>query len=127
VEEAAKSLKLTANDLFELGVIEKIVPFGNERPAGGEDEESVKKVKIKKAKKSKKSDGSTSDDIMSLATSTSDFSTHIKPDFSDKNKIFEPLREEIRNFLNAQIKVSPDELVRQRYQRYRDIGCVKTT
>lgn len=122
VEEAAKSLKLTANDLFELGVIEKIVPFGNERPAVSEDNESSKKVKIKKTKKSKKSDDSTSDDIMSLATSVSEFSTHIKPDFTDKSKIFEPLREEIRSFLTTQIQISPDELVRQRYQRYRKIG-----
>jgi acetyl-CoA carboxylase carboxyl transferase subunit alpha len=150
VEEAAKSLKLTANDLFELGVIEKIVPFGNERPTGSEDGASRtansmskndnsndnimnieninnKDNKGKKTKKSKKSDDSTSDEIMSLATSTSDFSTHIKPDFSDKSKIFEPLREEIRNFLTAQIQVSPDELVRQRYHRYRKIGSVKTT
>jgi len=96
VEEAARSLKLTAKDLLELGVIEKIIKFGT-------------KIEI--------SDTSETDEIKSLGTKNKSKKEENK--FSDESTLFEPLRKQIRIFLSDYINLSGEELAEERYKRYR--------
>ncbi len=96
VEEAARSLKLTAKDLLELKVIEKIVKFGT-------------KIEV--------SDTSDSDEIKSLETKKK-----LKRNeniFADESVIFEPLRNQIRMFFANYLNLSGEELAEERYKRYR--------
>lgn len=79
VDEAAKSLKLTATDLLELEVIEKIIPFGSK------DNDIVVPIM----------------------------------DFKNNPNLFMPLRTEIDNFINHYQKLSKEELITQRYKRFR--------
>ncbi len=96
VEEAARSLKLTAKDLLELKVIEKIVKFGTA-------------IKV--------SDTSDSDEIRSLETKKK--SKTDENIFADESIIFEPLRNQIRMFFANYLNLSGEELAEERYKRYR--------
>jgi len=96
VEEAARSLKLTAKDLLEMGVIEKIIKFGTitETPEIADPDE----IKSLGTKKKNNKD------------------TNI---FADETVIFEPLRNQIRLFMANYINISGEELAEKRYKRYR--------
>jgi len=87
VKEAANSLKLTAEDLLEYSVIEKIIPFGEKEGAG-----SIKEKK----------------DLEN-------------PDPLNENEahIFAPIKSDIADFLQRKGGLSREELVEQRYQRFR--------
>lgn len=75
---AAQCLKLTAQDLRKLRVIDKIIPFGNDFPGDGQPCAPA---------------------------------------------LYEPLRKEIALFLERQTKTPPKRLIRERYRRFRKIGC----
>lgn len=96
VEEAARSLKLTANDLLELGVIEQIVKFGNKSDLMSDTEkDEIKSLETKKKPESKIND------------------------YADETVIFEPLRNRIREFLDRYNGKSGTELAEIRYRRFR--------
>jgi len=102
--QAAECLKLTAEDLLELGVIEKIIPFGSDAIKISSDGIQENQPDIYK-----------DDEIESLGT--------VRPILAqDRSSLFSPLRMEIRQFLDRQRTISADQLVRERYQRFRKIG-----
>lgn len=107
--QAAECLKLTAEDLLEFGVIEKIVPFGINELA-----QTIQSTKENSNNSEEDVADLENDEIASLETSNNKIQY--------KMEIFSPLQNEIRKFLAQQMLLSPDELVRMRYQRFRKIG-----
>lgn len=97
VEQAAESLKLTADDLLGLDVIEKIIPFGKtvEEPV---DE---------------------SDEIRSMDTGYDSCPVGYK--FC--TELFAPLAGEISQFLGRQMEITGSEIVMRRYARFRKFGA----
>ncbi|MHB8962331.1 MAG: acetyl-CoA carboxylase carboxyl transferase subunit alpha [Saccharofermentanales bacterium] len=93
VGQAAESLKLTADDLLGLDVIEKIVPFG--KTIGESAEET--------------------DEIRSMDTGYD--SCPVGYDIS--RELFIPLENEIAGFLDRQMKLDGTEIVKRRYARFR--------
>lgn len=77
-KEAAEKMKLTAKDLYELKIIDKII----KEPKGDEEESFLKVAKS--------------------------------------------LRKEIQNALDEMKDMSPEELVENRYQKFRNMGEYKT-
>ena len=114
--QAAECLKLTATDLLELGVIEKIIPFGKDE--SGHKRKASKKQPQTVIGKAENRSGLTDDDsdeIESLGT--------VSPAISiEANDLFAPLKDEIKKFLAKQTKLSADKLVHDRYGRFRKIG-----
>ncbi|MHB1484590.1 MAG: acetyl-CoA carboxylase carboxyl transferase subunit alpha [Saccharofermentanales bacterium] len=112
--QAAECLKLTAEDLLGLGVIEKIIPFGKTKTANAKAIGTQSTAPDGTAAKINADEG-TVDEIASLGTMTADAA--IDPDV-----IFAPLKSEIKKFLARQTKLSADQLVHARYGRFRKIG-----
>ena len=79
VKEAAEKMKLTAKDLYELKVIDKII----EEPQGKDDEDNFLKVA-------------------------------------------QSLKKEITSAVKELKKLSPEEIVENRYQKFRNMGEYKT-
>jgi acetyl-CoA carboxylase carboxyl transferase subunit alpha len=96
---AAECLKLIANDLLALGIIEKIVPFGKEF--------NEKKNKIPAV-----------DHVASGQENTVEQEDDIRFDPS----VFSPLQKEICRFLERQMTLSVEQLIQERYMRFRKIG-----
>jgi len=135
--QAAQCLKLTAEDLLVLGVIEKIIPFGNNIT---NKEENNKLDHEANAKNKNKNKNKNTKDFKSVTVET-EINVFAKSDSSDmetdeiaslgtqeKDKaintleMFLPLRKEIKQFLSRQMTLTQDQLVNERYQRFRKIG-----
>lgn len=96
---AAECLKLTADDLLELGIIEKIIPFGTELP---ENESGIISTDIELP--------------MEEHSMVQDKETKFEP------ILFSVLKKEICRFLERQMTLSSEQLIQERYQRFRKIG-----
>ena len=96
---AAECLKLTADDLLALGIIEKIIPFG--------------------AGLSAKPDSALSTDRKPDAAEDS---MEHGEDIKFGPSVFLPLQKEICRFLERQTALSSEQLIQERYSRFRKIG-----
>lgn len=97
VEQAAESLKLTADDLLGLDVIEKIIPFG-------------------------KTVGEPADEADEISSMDTGYDTH-PVGYKFCTELFAPLASEISLFLSRQMKLDGAEIVKLRYARFRKFGA----